>query len=104
MDGKIVVWSKNAEITFDEILTFYTVRNKSDAYSKKLYDKVKKISLHFLKHPNIGKPVENSNYREFIFDDYSIFYIVLKKEILITLFWDNRRDPKALEVALSELL
>jgi hypothetical protein len=32
------------------------------------------------------------------------FYVVLKTEILITLFWDNRRDPKALELALSELL
>jgi plasmid stabilization system protein ParE len=73
MDGKIVVWSKNAEITFDEILTFYTARNKSDTYSKKLYDKIRKISLHFLKHPNIGKPVENSNNREFIVDNYSIF-------------------------------
>ncbi len=37
-----IVWSHRAKIKLFEILDFYTERNKSDTYSKKLYKKFKK--------------------------------------------------------------
>jgi toxin YoeB len=35
-----IVWSNIAVETLDEILNFYSERNKSDIYSKKLYSKI----------------------------------------------------------------
>ena len=36
-----VVWTKNSEIQLQEILEFFTLRNKSNQYSQKLYKQFK---------------------------------------------------------------
>jgi len=41
MAKREVIWTKNSEIQLKEILKFFTKRNKSGQYSKKLYKKFK---------------------------------------------------------------
>ncbi|OQA98591.1 MAG: hypothetical protein BWY22_00758 [Bacteroidetes bacterium ADurb.Bin217] len=40
MGKRIIIWSHKAKIKLFEILDFYTHRNKSKFYSKKLYKKI----------------------------------------------------------------
>jgi hypothetical protein len=41
MAGREVIWTKASEIQLQEILEFFTNRNKSGEYSRKLYKKFK---------------------------------------------------------------
>jgi plasmid stabilization system protein ParE len=54
MAKRKIVWSNRAKIKLFEMLEFYTNRNKSTAYSKKLYKKFSR-ELEILKQqPEIG--------------------------------------------------
>jgi plasmid stabilization system protein ParE len=101
MAGKKIVWSKKASIIFDEVLSYYIERNKSDSYSKKLYSKVNKAVANLIKFPFLGKITDNPDCRALVIDDYAIFYKVLDTEILIVLFWDHRQNPDLLSKELS---
>lgn len=97
MAGRIIVWSKSAEVVFDDVLFFYASSPTSRNFGKKLHKKVTEVTHNLLKFPDLGKAVENSDYREFIIDNYSLFYKVLDKYIFIAVFWDNRRNPELIQ-------
>lgn len=99
MDGRVIIWSKKASSIFDETLSSFKIHN-----SKSLHDKVRSLTLKLLIFPYLGKPVQNTNIRQFIIENYSIYYCVFEKEILIVLFWDNRRSPELLEKELRKTL
>lgn len=99
MDGRVIIWSKKASSIFDETLSFFKNHN-----SQSLHEKVKSLTLRLLMFPHLGKPVENTNIRQFIIENYSIYYCVFEAEILIVLFWDNRRNPELLESELGKIL
>ena len=48
------------------------------------------------KHPEIGKSTNLDSTRILILKHYSILYQIRLPEIIITGFWDNRKDPKEL--------
>ncbi len=98
MARRRVIWTKNAELLFKEILTFYIERNQNKTYSKKLLQKVKSLTKKLSKFPFLGFEIETTNYREIIFDYYSIIYSVLETEVVIKLIWDNRRNPNELRL------
>lgn len=102
MAGRIIAWSKRAEISFDAILFYYASNPKSSKYGKKLLKKVTELTLLLLEFPDLGKMVQNSDYREFIIDNYSLFYKVFETEIYIAVFWDNRRNPELIKSELSK--
>jgi plasmid stabilization system protein ParE len=91
----------NAEIILDETLGYYSSKNK--IYAKNLYNEVSEYALKLLQFPNLGKPVDDSHFRQLIIDKYSIYYKILDKEILVVLFWDNRRSPELLEQELIKI-
>ena len=83
MARRRVIWTKNTELLFKEILTFYIERNQNKTYSKKLLQKVKPLTKKLWKFPFLGFEIESTNYREIIFDHYSIIYSVSESEIVI---------------------
>jgi plasmid stabilization system protein ParE len=93
MARRKVIWTKNAELLFKEILTFYIKRNQNKTYSKKLLQKVKSLTKKLSNFPFLGFEIETTNYREIIFDHYSVIYSVSETEIVIKLIWDHRRNP-----------
>ncbi|TRX38740.1 type II toxin-antitoxin system RelE/ParE family toxin [Flavobacterium sp. ZT3R18] len=101
MVGKTVNWTRVALLTLFETLDYFIQRNGNDRYSKKLYAEIAKNETRLINNPFLGIEVEETNYRKLIFDDYSLYYKIIKSKITIVLFWDNRRDSKLLE---SELL
>lgn len=69
-------------------------RNKSAAYSKKLYSKINKSTNLISKHPFIGTQTGVETVRALITGDYQIIYEILDNKIYISMIWDCRRDPE----------
>ena len=65
-----IVWSHKARIKLFEILDYYTKRNKSTTYSKKLYKKLKKETSLLLKQPELGTKTDIESVRGLIVEDY----------------------------------
>ena len=92
----IVEWTRTAEIQFIGILEYWTKRNKSTSYAKKLtaqvWDKIEIIQGH----PLSSTKTDDFESRRVSLGHFSILYQILEKKIVITAFWDNRQDPAKL--------
>jgi len=93
MARREIIWSKNAEEEISQILEFYTIRNKSANYSKKLLtlfsDAIQRISVI----PELGLPCENSPTRILIIKEYLVYYQFNEKTLYILNIRDNRQNP-----------
>jgi len=65
-----IVWSNNAKIKLFGILEYYTERNKSATYSKKLYKKFSKELALLKKQPKIGIKTDYEGIRGLIVEEY----------------------------------
>lgn len=88
-----IIWSHRAEIKLFNILEFYSERNKSRSYAKKLYQRLNKELKILLKHPGIGIKTDIESVRGLIIDDYILFYELLNEVIVIHAIWDCRQNP-----------
>lgn len=76
MAKRKIIWSHKAKISLFNILDFYTERNKSTSFAKKLYKKFnKKLSL-LLKHPDIGIQTDIDTVRGLIVDEFILYHEV----------------------------
>lgn len=104
MAGFPVVWTEPAIVQREETLRYWTVRNKSPAYAKKLLNRIEDILGIISENPEayrerkIGKHLT----REAIFDGFSLFYTVRNNIVVVITFWSQRDDPDKLERLLSE--
>jgi plasmid stabilization system protein ParE len=98
MAKRKIVWSHRAKIKLLMILEFYTERNKSRTYSKKLYTKFRKELSLLLKQPEIGIKTEFEAVRGLIVDEFVLFYEVTAEMIIVHTLWDSRQNPKDLKV------
>ena len=89
-----IVWSAVAIQERSEILKYWSVRNKSKVFSKKLYvlliDAVERISVN----PNIGHLTNRTSTRIKIVREYLIVYKIDTDKIKILSIIDGRRDPE----------
>ncbi len=91
-----VVWTRTADIQFIGILEYWVKRNKSSNFSKKLLKLVTERTLQISKAPYIFKATNFSDVRVASLRNFSIYYKITDKQIIVTAFWDNRQDPKKL--------
>jgi len=98
MAKRKVIWSHSARIKLFMILEFYTERNKSKTYSKKLYTKFNKELLLLLKQPEIGIKTEIAAVRGLIVDEFILFYEVKAEMIIVHTLWDSRQNPSDLRI------
>ena len=96
MAKRTVKWTRTADIQYAGILEYWAKRTKSTAYSKKLIKIVAERTKRISKSPFIFKRTNYLDTRVSSLDNFSIFYKVTEREIIITAFWDNRQDPKKL--------
>lgn len=96
MAERKIIWSHRAEIKLFQILEFYTERNKSSTYSKKLYQKFKKELRLLLKNSEIGIKSEIDSVRGLITGDYILFYEEFPDKIIVHSVWDCRQNPNDL--------
>jgi hypothetical protein len=74
MATREVIWTKISEIQLHEILEFFTKRNKSGQYSRKLYKKFKTELKTVAKNPESGIKTKLGQIRGLIVEDYILFY------------------------------
>jgi plasmid stabilization system protein ParE len=99
MAEREIVWTRNAEIHLQAILEFYTARNKSNKYSRKLYREIKSELKTVSRKPKIGIKTKIENVRGLIFRDYIVFYEMLADKIMVLKVWDSRQDPQKLNIS-----
>lgn len=98
MAGRKIIWSHKASIRLFEILDFYTNRNKSTAYSTKLYKRLKRKLVLLNKYPNMGVKTDQESIRGLIVEHFILFYEVTEGNIIVHTIWDSRQNPNILVI------
>jgi hypothetical protein len=95
MPSKIIVSSRaNREIY--ATISYWT--QKSNKYALNILKEVEAKSNFILENP-LAYPIFYKDFRRaVILEDFSLVYKIFPEEILIAAFWDNRRNPKALNL------
>ena len=95
--AKQIIWSLRAQNDKKEIFKYWTQRNKSNRYSKKLNQLFKEAILLLREHPNIGRPTDDALVRIKIVKEYLLIYEVTETSINILSVWDGRQHPSKLD-------
>lgn len=93
-----IVWSNRARIKLYEILEYYSERNKSSAYSRKLYKKSSGELALLIKHPKLGIQTDCEGVHGLIVDDFVFYYEVYTEKIVVHTVWDCRQNPESLKI------
>lgn len=96
MAKRNVIWTRTADIQFVGILEYWVKRNKSNTYSKRLLKSVSERTKQIAEKPQLYKVTNFKDVRVASLGNFSIYYKVFDKEIIVTAFWDNRQNPKKL--------
>lgn len=96
MAEKAVIWTETASRQLNHVLKYWVERNASATYSLKLLDLIEERTSGISKNPLscVGSVFPQT--RVASMGNYSIYYKVSANQIIITAFWDNRKDPKKL--------
>ena len=95
--SKQIIWSIRAQKDKKEIFKYWSQRNKSNRYSKKLNQLFKEAILLLREHPYIGRPTDDALVRIKIVKEYLLIYEVTETSINILSVWDGRQHPSKLE-------
>ena len=91
-----VEWTTIAKKTFKDTLKYYTRRNGSSVYSRKLKNGVKETLVLLKRFPLLGRPAPKDEIRIITRGHYNLYYRVYPRKIVILHFWDTRRNPNDL--------
>ena len=91
-----VVWTRTADLQFVGILDYWVKRNKSPYFSKRLISVVSQRIKQIAENPFLYKSISSENIRTTSIGNYSIYYKITDKLIIIMAFWDDRQDPDKL--------
>lgn len=97
-----ILWTTTALKQRNHIYEYWNRRNKSNRYSIKLNNEVKKWIKLLRQNPYLGRKTDFKNTRAITLGHYSILYKKTEQRIIITAFWDNRQDPAKLLKLLKE--
>ena len=95
--AKRIIWTIEAQRDRKDILQYWTERNKSKGYARKLDQLLREALKFIVSHPGIGIKTDFENVRAKLLKDYYIFYQV-DEAITILSIWDCRRDPEKLKL------
>lgn len=88
-----IVWSHRANIKLFQILDFYTQRNQSPLYAKRIFKKIKEELSLLKKQPDIGIPTDLDAVRGLIVEDFIIYYEEINEMIVVHTIRDCRQSP-----------
>jgi len=91
-----IVWTETAAKQRKEILNYWTSRNGSASYAKKLVKLIAKRLKVILRHPESYKTTIYPETKISAMGHFSILYKLTDDKLIVTAFWDNRRDPEKL--------
>ncbi|MFW0737850.1 type II toxin-antitoxin system RelE/ParE family toxin [Flavobacterium sp. T12S277] len=97
-----VIWTKTAVLQRRKILIYWTKRNKSSVYSKKLIAEIAQRVQFLILNPEIYVKTNFPRIRTSTLGHYNIFYKLTPTELIVIAFWDNRQNPKTLTKILKK--
>ena len=100
--AKQVIWSRIAKQQRQDILKYWTQRNKSNVYSKKLDKLFKEASKRISQTSYIGRQSDDKSVRIKIVRDYLLIYEISNDLIFVLLLWDGRQNPERLKELLGK--
>ncbi len=103
MAERVVVWTKTAVKQRRHILEYWSRRNGSTVYAKKLIAITADRINFILQNSKANQLTSFPDTRIAAMDHFSIFYKITNEQIIITAFWDNRQDPKKLLELLKDV-
>lgn len=84
-------WAISAKMQRKEILRYWTERNKSKTYSRKLNNLFNRYALLILEYPEIGIKIKNTDCRKRLIKDFYFVYKISTNQIEIITIWDTRQ-------------
>lgn len=102
MAKRAIVWTQTASLQRRDILKYWTLRNGSDKYAKKLIKLIASRINLIAKNPDAFKLTDFPDTRVSAMGHFSILYKTTDDLLIITGFWDNRQDFKKLTEILSK--
>ena len=96
MVERTVVWTETAARQRREILKYWTERNGSADFARKLIKLISDRINIIKRNPESFKSTNYPGTRESAMGHFSIYYKLTSDHLIITAFWDNRQDPKKL--------
>jgi len=91
--AKQIIWSRLAHSDRLQILEYWINRNKSNVYSKRIYQIFEATTELVSKYPKIGKTTDLPDVRIKFVKDYFLTYRETDTTIEILTIWDSRQDP-----------
>lgn len=92
---RLVSWSRRASLELEKITDYWTKRNRSKKYSKKVLDETAAILNHLQKNPELGIKTSSSFVRmRLILNNFYIFYSWDEGRLYVLKFWDTRQNPE----------
>jgi hypothetical protein len=91
-----VIWTNEADISYNENLEYWANRNQSNLYSKRIILETKKIESSIANNPYfLARYHENIGLyqRTFFKGKYSLYYKIEKNSITIIHFRSNKQKP-----------
>lgn len=99
MAAKSIVWSLQARNDRREILKFWFVHTGNKRYSEKLARLFREATHYLARFNYLGRATDIKNVRVTVCGDYLIFYRITRLSIEIITLFDNRRNPKEVNIS-----
>ncbi len=93
MGKRKIVWSHRANIKLFQILDFYTQRNQSPLYAKRIFKKIKQELSLLKKQPELGIPTDLDAVRGLIVENFIIYYEEIDDMIVVHFIRDCNQNP-----------
>lgn len=100
---KTVIWTDTAVRERRKVLKYWTKRNKSTTYSKKLILEIAERIQFLIKNPESYISTNYKDIRTSTLGHYNIYYKTTATELTVIAFWDNRQNPKKLLKTLEKI-
>jgi plasmid stabilization system protein ParE len=96
MVKRTIIWTETAAKQRRLILQYWTTRNKSSVFAKKLISLIADQLQIISDNPLIFKQTEIESIRESAMGHFSLYYTFNAEQIIVMALWDNRQDPEKL--------
>jgi len=93
-----IEWTRTSIQDRFEIYQFWSKKNKSDSYSKKIENLFNEAATLISQFPEIGTETDFPGLRVKIVKSYKLFYTEQPDTIRVIRVWDTRQNPKKLKL------
>jgi plasmid stabilization system protein ParE len=99
-----LIWSSEARRAMSEIFDYWNNRNRSTAYSGKLFRFFIEQGNLLVRFPLQGREIGIKELRAVVVRDYELVYELIPNGVRVVTIWDTRQNPDKLRELLEKRL